>query len=134
MTTTEVSAAPPTYFLLTVMKKLPCIPSEQPSALDTCWIIGPRVFIVLTFGIVMAADKWLLGLCTGNHCAGGEYGRERGNGRIVVSRMKEDGSRCAWMPQKVISIPATAAFSQFSGIAIRRNKMLIASQVGSWFA
>lgn len=33
------------------------------------------------------------------------------------------------MPEKVISIPATAAFSQFSGIAIRGNKMLIASQV-----
>ncbi|BDA43497.1 hypothetical protein COCOBI_04-5090 [Coccomyxa sp. Obi] len=73
-------------------------------------------------------NKWLLGLCNGNHCSGGEYGRDRGNGRIVVSRMKEDGSRCAWLPQKVISIPATAAFSQFSGIAIRRNKMLIASQ------
>lgn len=77
----------------------------------------------------MSADKWLLGLCTGNHCAGDEYGRDRGNGRIVVSRMKEEGSRCAWVPQKVISIPATAAFSQFSGIAIRRNKILIASQV-----
>ncbi len=78
----------------------------------------------------MLADKFLLGLCDGNHCAGGQHGRDRGNGRIIVSRMKEDSTRCAWVPEKVISIPATAAFTQYSGIAIRSNRMLIASQVG----
>ena len=104
---------------------------EHLSALESCLIVrGLADLNFLIVGIAMCADKWLLGLCTGNHCSGGEYGLERGNGRIVVSRMKEDGSRCAWVPQVVISIPATAAFSQFSGIAIRRNKVLIASQVG----
>ena len=32
-----------------------------------------------------AAVQWLLGLCLGNHCATGELGQDRGNGRIVVS-------------------------------------------------
>ena len=32
-----------------------------------------------------AADRFVLGLCDGNHCQSGDIGRERGNGRIVVA-------------------------------------------------
>ena len=31
------------------------------------------------------ADRFVLGLCDGNHCQSGDIGRERGNGRIVVA-------------------------------------------------
>jgi hypothetical protein len=31
----------------------------------------------------------LLGMCEGNHCAGGAKGRDAGNGRIIVSQLKE---------------------------------------------
>lgn len=31
----------------------------------------------------------LLGMCEGNHCAGGARGKDPGNGRIIVSQLKE---------------------------------------------
>jgi hypothetical protein len=76
------------------------------------------------------AGKWLLGLCNANHCSGGAAGLDRGNGRIIVSLLNETSTRCAWEPQRVLSIPATAAFSEYTGIAIRGNRLLIASRVG----
>lgn len=78
---------------------------------------------------VCGAGKWLLGLCLGNHCATGDLGQDRGNGRIVVSHARQNGTRCAWVPDRVLSLPATAAFSAYTGLAIRGNQFLIASQV-----
>ena len=34
------------------------------------------------------------------------------------------------MPDRVLSVPGTAAFSAFTGLAIRGNQVLISSQVG----
>jgi hypothetical protein len=79
------------------------------------------------------AAQWLLGLCLGNHCATGELGQDRGNGRIVVSHMRQNGSHCAWVPDRVLSLPGTAAFSAFTGLAIRDNQFLISSQVAGPF-
>lgn len=74
----------------------------------------------------------MLGLCDGNHCESGEAGRDRGNGRIVVSLFKEFSpprNHCHWVPEKVISIPATAAFTSYAGLATRGNQLLISSKV-----
>lgn len=73
----------------------------------------------------------LLGLCEGNHCVGGERGRDRGNGRIVVSSLHryDDGS-CAWEPDNVIDIPRAASFLDYAGMAIHPGlgKIAILSQ------
>ena len=38
----------------------------------------------------VTGDKqpFLLGLCEGNHCKGGVEGRDKGNGRIVLSQLE----------------------------------------------
>ena len=87
--------------------------------------------IVLTV-LSLAAARFVLGLCDGNHCESGEAGRDRGNGRIVVSLFKEHSpprNHCHWVPEKVISIPSTAAFLSYAGLATRGNQLLISSKV-----
>ncbi|KAI8111540.1 hypothetical protein M9435_004040 [Picochlorum sp. BPE23] len=73
----------------------------------------------------------LLGLCEGNHCQGGSRGRDRGNGKIVVSTLQqtaEDG--CVWSPTSVIDIPSFANFQDYAGMAIHTDlgKIAIVSQ------
>lgn len=75
----------------------------------------------------------LLGLCEGNHCAGGSEGRDAGNGRIVVSQLRTGGGGdgpCMWVPIKTIDIPPGAAFDDYSGMAYNyaTGKMAILSQ------
>jgi hypothetical protein len=73
----------------------------------------------------------LLGLCEGNYCVGGSKGKERGNGRIVVSQLvREDGGDCKWMVVDMIEIPPEAGFQDYSAMAIHRGmgKMAILSQ------
>lgn len=80
----------------------------------------------------LPAARFVLGLCDGNHCESGEAGRDRGNGRIVIAVFEEFSpprNHCHWVPQKVISIPATAAFTSYAGLAIRGNLLLISSKV-----
>ena len=73
----------------------------------------------------------LLGLCEGNHCVGGKKGRERGNGRIVVSErtVTNDGT-CVWRVVDMIEVPKVAFFQDYSAMAIHRGmgKMAILSQ------
>ena len=47
---------------------------------------------------------------------------------MVVSAPRQNGTHCAWVPQRVLSLPATAAFSQFSGLAIRGSQILVSSK------
>ena len=37
--------------------------------------------------------------------------------------------KCHWIPQKVLSIPARAAFTSYAGLAIRGNYLLVSSKV-----
>ena len=37
--------------------------------------------------------------------------------------------KCHWIPQKVLSIPARAAFTSYAGLAIRGKYLLVASKV-----
>ena len=93
--------------------------------------VVPSIFL-LTVLVLLAAARFVLGLCDGNHCESGQAGRDRGNGRIVVSLFKEFSqprNHCHWVPEKVISIPATAAFTSYAGLATRGNQLLISSKV-----
>lgn len=84
--------------------------------------------------VLLPVARFVLGLCDGNHCESGEAGRDRGNGRIVVALFMEHSpprNHCHWVPEKVISIPETAAFTAYAGLAIRGNQLLISSKV--WF-
>ena len=38
-------------------------------------------------------------------------------------------NKCHWIPEKVLSIPARAAFTSYAGLAIRGNYLLISSKV-----
>jgi len=84
--------------------------------------------------VLLPVARFVLGLCDGNHCESGEAGRDRGNGRIVVALFMEHSpprNHCHWVPEKVISIPETAGFTAYAGLAIRGNQLLISSKV--WF-
>jgi hypothetical protein len=62
--------------------------------------------------------------CAGNYCVGGSEGKERGNGRIVVSESNDkSGDDCGWDPVKTVEIPSKAAFMDYSGMAFRGNKV-----------
>ena len=90
--------------------------------------------ILLRVLVRLAAARFVLGLCDGNHCESGEAGRDRGNGRIVVALFKEHSppyNHCHWVPEKVVSIPATADFTSYAGLAKRGNQLLISSKVRS---
>lgn len=80
---------------------------------------------------------YLIAVCEGNFCDGSARGREAGNGRLVMMQLEEglfhkDGrSKCRWKTVRVIKIPSGAAFQDYSAVAVRKNKVLIASQESS---
>jgi hypothetical protein len=84
-------------------------------------------------------EKYLLGLCEGNFCSGGRHGRKEGNGQIVLSKYYKKDQKCGWEVQKVISVPKSAAFEDYSDMAFApgqrgggiRNQLAITSQENS---
>jgi hypothetical protein len=70
---------------------------------------------------------YLLGLCEGNRCAGGDEGRVPGGGRIHVFRR---GSR-HWKRAGQIHLPETVLFEDYSGIAITGDRIAVISQASS---
>jgi len=82
-------------------------------------------------------QAFMLGLCEGNFCEGGVRGRTSGNGRIVV--LKRDTNvaingksyPCAWVTQRVIELPHTIQFMDYSALSIRGKRVAIASQENS---
>ncbi|GBF92520.1 hypothetical protein Rsub_04624 [Raphidocelis subcapitata] len=73
----------------------------------------------------------LMGLCEGNFCKGGRRGRESGNGRLVVSEFYKNASGCGWDVVKVVDIPRSAFFMDYSGLDVRDSKIAITSQEDS---
>ena len=75
---------------------------------------------------------YLLGLCEGNHCREGAAGKEAGNGRIVVMAREEtkegdDGQNsCRWKTVTTLELPATAAFIDYSAIALHHSTKTVA--------
>ncbi|KAL9189159.1 hypothetical protein ACHAXT_011649 [Thalassiosira profunda] len=85
-------------------------------------------------------DLYVLGLCEGNHCSE-ERKKEVGNGRVVLMRKKEEDvnavdvtrtsnpGECLWETVRVVKIPKSAAFLEYSAIDITANgRVAIASQ------
>jgi hypothetical protein len=76
-------------------------------------------------------DLIVLGLCEGNHCSeSSKLQRDKGNGKLVA--MKEaalpDGE-CVWKTIRVINIPSSAYFGDYSSIAMDDDgRVAISSQ------
>jgi len=80
-------------------------------------------------------EFYLVGLCEGNYCTEGDKGKEKGNGRIVISEKKTAKGAyygCVWETKKVIKIPSTADFMDYSAIAMKPDgTTVITSQENS---
>jgi hypothetical protein len=81
----------------------------------------------------------ILGLCEGNHCSE-THKNDRGNGRIVAmrkvihSRSDDNSLSCEWKTIRVIDIPSSANFKDYSAITMTDSgKVGISSQEDSQF-
>ena len=72
-------------------------------------------------------QAYLLGLCEGNRCKGGDAGRVPGGGRIHVFRR---GQR-DWHRVARIRLPETVLFRDYSGIAVAGDRIAVVSQESS---
>jgi hypothetical protein len=72
-------------------------------------------------------ETYLLGLCEGNRCRGGDEGRVPGGGRIHVFG-RGDGQ---WERVGKIRLPETVLFEDYSGIAVAGDRIAVISQVSS---
>jgi hypothetical protein len=80
----------------------------------------------------VAALRWrdhdyLLALCEGNACRSGKKGSKPGKGRIHVLRYKNR----MWQPVARIALPRRAKFKDYSGLAIRGDRIAVVSQESS---
>ena len=72
-------------------------------------------------------QTYLLGLCEGNRCRGGDEGRVPGGGRVHVFRR----GRRHWERVGRIRLPETVLFEDYSGIAVAGDRIAVISQVSS---
>ena len=49
-------------------------------------------------------------------------GKDTGNGRVIVSKLEANGSDCVWATQKLIEVPKTAEFKDYSDMDIHGDK------------
>ncbi|KAL7527832.1 hypothetical protein ACHAXR_002757, partial [Thalassiosira sp. AJA248-18] len=78
---------------------------------------------------------YILGLCEGNHCSE-EKKNDVGNGRVVLMTKREEdggdevtGTSCLWETVRVVNIPKSAAFLDYSAIDMTpEGRVAIASQ------
>jgi hypothetical protein len=80
----------------------------------------------------LAAVRWrghdyLLALCEGNRCRAGKKGRRPGGGRLQV--LERRGK--VWGPVATIKLPRSVAFEDYSALAIRGDRIAVASQQAS---
>lgn len=71
---------------------------------------------------------YLLGLCEGNFCSE-THGKEVGNGRVVVMARQDAvdaDSRCTWKTVRVLELPKSVAFVDYSAIAIHHATQSVA--------
>jgi hypothetical protein len=63
----------------------------------------------------------------GNHNG---RGKEKGNGRIVVTKLNVSDTGCVWETQKVVHIPKLAYFGDYSDIDIQKTtgRVIVTSQ------
>jgi hypothetical protein len=74
----------------------------------------------------------VLGLCEGNYCSE-KYKNDRGHGRLVaMTRGALDDGTCEWQTLRVISIPESADFADYSAITMdAEGRVAISSQEDS---
>jgi len=80
----------------------------------------------------LAALRWrggdyLLALCEGNQCRPKRKGSKRGKGRIHVLRYTHG----MWQPVARIRLPRRAKFKDYSGMALRGDRLAVVSQESS---
>ena len=80
----------------------------------------------------LSALRWrgrdyLLALCEGNRCKAGRKGRTPGGGRIHVLQKKGAG----WQPIAQIKLPRRVMFEDYSGLAVRGDRIAVISQTTS---
>lgn len=71
-------------------------------------------------------DDYVLALCEGNWCKGGQEGRQPGNGRIQIFRRA-----AGWHHVAELALPPAAAFTDYSSIDVRDERVAILSQESS---
>jgi len=78
-------------------------------------------------------ESLLLGLCEGNHCAGGKEGRDTGHGVIVAMEKAIDKQGvCTFVTKSKVKVPSSANFVDYSAITIYNNsRVAISSQENS---
>ena len=72
-------------------------------------------------------EDYLLALCEGNKCRSGRKGHKPGRGRIHVLQF----GRGMWQPVARIKVPGTARFKDYSGLALRGDRLAVISQESS---
>jgi hypothetical protein len=74
-------------------------------------------------------DKlYILGLCEGNHCSESRK-NDVGNGRAVLMTKRDSDMECLWETVRIIDIPKSAAFLDYSAIDITQDgRVAISSQ------
>lgn len=68
---------------------------------------------------------YLLGLCEGNHCSESK-GKDAGNGRVVVMAYEEGKDGCFWKTVRVLDLPPSLRFVDYSAIAIHHSTQSVA--------
>ena len=71
-----------------------------------------------------ASKLYLLAVCEGNRCRGGDAGREPGGGRIQVFERRRHG----WGHVATIRLPAKLPFRDFSSVAVSGQRIAVLSQ------
>jgi hypothetical protein len=70
---------------------------------------------------------YLLALCEGNKCQGGDKGRKPGGGRVQVFEKRKK----QWSHSSTIALPDTLPFVDYSGMSIDAGCVAVVSQVNS---
>lgn len=69
-------------------------------------------------------DEFLLALCEGNRCKGGDAGKQKGHGRIqLFQRVDQE-----WTHKGRIKLPPTVRFTDYASLDISGNRVAILSQ------
>jgi hypothetical protein len=70
---------------------------------------------------------YLLALCEGNRCKGGDKGRQPGGGRVLLFEKKKNH----WLHSRTIALPKSLPFVDYSGMSVDTDRVAIVSQVNS---
>ena len=77
--------------------------------------------------IKRGGKDYLLALCEGNKCRGGDKGKKGGGGRIRV--LKKSGNH--WVKVNTIKLPKSLKFKDYASLTLQGNRMAIVSQQNS---